>query len=204
MTDKICNKCPDKGLQPIENFGIRSSTADGYNPTCKSCINAYQKENSRKKKLVISTAESKVIENQLNGLHKVTDTLNIVKEQEKVDEALLTLMRPFYYYLLTLQEDAENRLITQVPPHVFCQTFFPSMPHAGLELFYTYAERNNNAYSWKKTVGTLKEMIDEYSMLVAISSLIKEPSVHLMAKDLSNLRETTLKIERSLQDFLAS
>lgn len=45
---KICNTCRIE--KPLIEFGKHSTSADGYNPKCKSCVSEYQKKYRKKHK----------------------------------------------------------------------------------------------------------------------------------------------------------
>ena len=40
---KICSLCPEKGEQPIENFGLDKRRKDGRRPDCRSCRSVVSK-----------------------------------------------------------------------------------------------------------------------------------------------------------------
>lgn len=63
-TEKVCSKCPERGKQPMENFGDNTYSPDGKNWTCRDCkrkqrnewaknnrthVNAKQRRNYRKR-----------------------------------------------------------------------------------------------------------------------------------------------------------
>ncbi len=212
VKEKVCTKCgPEKGPLPLEAFGKQTSSKDGHNPICKACINAYQSNLYRKKQdakkrlkdeqIVISPKEGTFLQNQMNGLNKSIEKINIIKEKDKIDEALLVSVRPFYYFLISLKQDNEDNLILGTPPHVFCQTFFPAVPHAGLQLFNTFCERTVENYKFKRKF-TLNDVATEFSTLIAISSLITTPSAKLIADDISALREMFISIKHQMEDIL--
>lgn len=41
---RVCWKCPEKGFQPIDQFGLVSSAPDGRRRTCKTCMNRARRE----------------------------------------------------------------------------------------------------------------------------------------------------------------
>ncbi len=209
LTEKVCNKC--KGdPQPIENFGIQKKAKDGHNATCKKCINIYQKDLWAKKRdtrkienqIELSPKEAVNIQNQLNGLSKVTTTVDVVKELSAIDEALLTAVRPFYYYMIAIKCDEEGKLKLTEAPSKFCQVLFPTSPYAGLQLFHFFIERNSDStYTVKRTLS-LNEAATEYAKLIALSSLIKEPSARVIADDIRDIRESMIKLEHIMNKFI--
>lgn len=207
LTEKKCTSCSTKAnkevLLSLEAFGKRKNSSDGLADQCKKCINEYQQNRVDKlKALKISEKEAKFLENQMNGLHKTTDTINVVKEEKQLDEALLVAVRPFFYYLLSLKVSKEGDLILDIPPHKFCQTFFPNVPHAGLQLFNTFVERTKETYKFKRKV-VLPEMAKEFATLITLSSLIKVPSPRVIAQDISDLREMMMHLKTSVEKIIS-
>ena len=60
MTHKQCTKCGE--TKPLEEFHRKHTAADGRRSACKSCINAYYKENKDK---ILSQQKEYVEENKV-------------------------------------------------------------------------------------------------------------------------------------------
>lgn len=207
ITEKKCTSCTTREgkdiILPIESFGTRKNNPDGYADQCKKCINTYQKTNSDKKKaLKLSAEEARVIENQLNGLHKIADVISTPAEEAEVDETLLSLIKPFYYFLMGLRSSDEGYLYLPSQPHAFVQTFFPNSTHAGLELFHIYVNIDEGGYKWKTTLPKIHDLAQRYSTLVSLSSLVREPSTHIIARDINDIREMMQKMKSDLSSVI--
>jgi hypothetical protein len=48
-TEKVCTKCPEKGIQPIANFSKNPRMVDGHSSDCKACQKKYRDDRKRRK-----------------------------------------------------------------------------------------------------------------------------------------------------------
>jgi hypothetical protein len=87
IEDKICNKC--MLLKPINCFGIKLDTKDGYRNICKSCKNTenkiYRENNEEKIKNYYKINKIKHNEICKNYVKNNKDKVNIIKKKYRDD-----------------------------------------------------------------------------------------------------------------------
>ena len=215
LTEKKCMACSRTAgktvILPIERFGTRVNSPDGYADTCRQCITTYQRAYNKKKKqeaLVINDKEAKFLQDSMNSHHNpsISNVDTTAEEKNTIDQSLLKATKTFFHFMINLRINEDNYLVLPTEPHTFIPIFFPNTLYAGLELFHSCVNSDDGGYIWRNEKKiSHNELAKTYSKLIAKSSMVKAPSMNVIAKDINDIREMihTFKTEiASLRSLL--
>jgi len=196
MEESIKKKCNDRDClskgepQPLENFGKRASSKDGYNEKCKVCIRRHQQIYAQNKRDGIK--DSKITRNGKVGW----DTSESIE-----DERLINSLKPVYSYLKNTP--VQNGVIQFDKSLGEIVQFYNIPQRASMEAILCFIARTDRGYHWTQKID-LKEFVKKVIELIPNGAQKKVPHNIIVMEAIQDFNERLLAIESKIDVLLIS